>query len=805
LLNSYPLLTRKQSDNVVKKTILLFLAVFAGYTVLAVLLYYPLVFQSKILIAPDTLVPLASTMALDRVHDATGSYPLWQPWIFSGMPTVEAFSYLSGLYFPNILFNVFHPDGIFLQLLHLAFAGFGVFLFLRAYRLTPLAAVFGGAVFMLNPYMTAMLVHGHGSQLMTAAYMPWMLWAAMRLVERGGLADAGILALLAGFQLQRAHVQIAYYSWMLTLLFLLFLVISRRESLHKNVRLFSLLLLALACGVGMSASIYLPASQYAAYSVRGAAAGGAGALWEYATMWSMHPIELLTFLVPGCYGFGGVTYWGFMPFTDFPHYAGIIVLLLAIGGAGFRRNEPVTWFFAAGLLLFLCLSFGSFFSPVFNLFYYAAPLFSRFRVPSMALIVVYLLLAFFAATGIDGLFQSQPGKLKKPLYWGGLLLAGIMLLFLLFEQSIESFFRSLYPDPSVGSFNLAFMVNKVRWENLKESFLVVMLLVSLSVGVLWLFIKNTLSRKLCATVLVLIALGDIIWLDMQIVNPSAASLRSPVFIDRSIVDRAFMHDDITRYLSSGKGLFRIYPAGSLFAENKFALFGIESVGGYHPAKLKLYEEFLAKTGNLASLNILRMLNVGYVITPEPMVHPAFGLVKSGMLQLASGPVMVYVYTLQGANPRAWFAGRVTALKSNEALLTKMLDDHAVSGEAYVDGSLWTGSRTFAAARVTSVTVKPELMELQVSVPGEAFLVVSEIYYPLRWKVLVDGRDAAMVKVNGLLRGVVVPAGSREVRFYYDRSGFEKGRRISLGSFAVALVLIAIAVAEALFRKKPFSK
>jgi len=81
----------------VKKTILLFLIVFAGYTVLALLLYYPLVFQSKILLAPDTLVPLASTIALDRVHEATGNYPLWQPWIFSGMPTVEAFSYLSAL------------------------------------------------------------------------------------------------------------------------------------------------------------------------------------------------------------------------------------------------------------------------------------------------------------------------------------------------------------------------------------------------------------------------------------------------------------------------------------------------------------------------------------------------------------------------------------------------------------------------------------------------------------------------------------------------------------------------------------
>ncbi|MCX6179947.1 MAG: hypothetical protein NT163_11405 [Chlorobiales bacterium] len=514
-----------------KKNILLFLRVFAGYTALVVLLFYPLVFQMKILIAPDSLIPLASTIALDRLHEATGVYPLWQPWIFSGMPTVEAFSYLSGLYFPNVFFNFFHTDALFLQLLHLAFAGFGVFLFLREYRLTKIAAFFGGAVFMLNPYMTAMLVHGHGSQLMTAAYIPWMLWATLRLMVRGGLTEAGILALVAGFQLQRAHVQIAYYSWMLTLLFVLFLFISRRDSFKKNLLLSSLLLMALLCGVAMSASIYLPASQYAAFSVRGVAAEGGSASWDYATMWSMHPLELLTFFVPGSFGFGGVTYWGFMPFTDFPHYAGIIVLMLAIGGGAIRRKEPLTWFLVAGLLVFILLSFGSFFSPVFNLFYSAAPLFSKFRVPSMALIMVYLIIAFFAATGVQELLQCQSDKLKKLLYSGAFAFAGIMLLYFVFEQRFEGFFRSLFPDPSVRGFDMAFMVNKVRWENLKESFFTVMLVVALSLGVISIIIKNIFSRNLSIVMLLLIALGDIFWLDMQIIYPSAVSLRSPVLTD----------------------------------------------------------------------------------------------------------------------------------------------------------------------------------------------------------------------------------------------------------------------------------
>jgi len=716
------------------------------------------------------------------------------------MPTVDATSYLSGLYFPNVFLNLFHINGILLQLLHLAFAGFGVFLFLRTFHLNTLAAVFGGAVFILNPYMTAMIVHGHGSQLMTAAYMPWMLWAGLRLMDRGRFVDAGILAIIAGFQLQRAHVQIAYYSWMLLLLLILFLFISRRDPLNKNIRLFSLLLLAIACGVALSVSIYFPASQYAAYSVRGMGPEGGGAAWEYATMWSMHPLELLTFFVPGSFGFGGVTYWGFMPFTDFPHYAGIVVLFLAIGGAVTRRNEPMTWFLVAGLMLFLFLSFGSFFSPVFNLFYYAAPLFSKFRVPSMALIMVYLILSLLAAAGLHELLQCPADRLKRPLGKGSLILAGMILLFLVFEQNLEGLFRSLFPDPSVWNVDLAFMVNKVRWDNLKESFLAVMLVITLSVSALWLIVKNILSRKLSIVLLLLIAIGDIIWLDMQIVYPSAVSLRSSVLTDGSIVDRAFRHDDITRYLASRQGIFRIYPAGQLFTENKFALFGIESAGGYHPAKLRLYQDFLAKSGNLASLNILRMLNVSYVISPEPIEHPELELVKAGVLQLVNGPVMTYVYSLQGTAPRAWFAERVTAIKSDETLFAKLADEHAVSGEAYVDGSRWAGTRTFARATVTSLDAKPESMVLNVSAPAEAFLVVSEIYYPLRWRVTVDGRVASTMKVNGLLRGVVIPRGSREVHFYYDRSGFESGRKISYGAFAAALLMVAGGVLHDRFRK-----
>ncbi|NTW11057.1 MAG: hypothetical protein HGA26_06840, partial [Chlorobiaceae bacterium] len=147
-----------------EKTNRQYLIAFLCFVLLALLLFFPIVFQGQVPASPDSLVPRASTMALDKLRASSGAYPLWQPWVFSGMPTVEAFSYLSGLYYPNVLFNLFHAGGTFLELLHLVFGALGVYLLLRVLRIEFLPALFGGAVFMLNPYLTVMLVHGHGSQ-----------------------------------------------------------------------------------------------------------------------------------------------------------------------------------------------------------------------------------------------------------------------------------------------------------------------------------------------------------------------------------------------------------------------------------------------------------------------------------------------------------------------------------------------------------------------------------------------------------------------------------------------------------------
>ncbi len=769
-----------------------FLASFLGYLLLVAGLFYPVLFLGKVPASPDSITPMATSIALDAVLQETGSYPLWQPWSFSGMPTVEAFTYLNGLYYPGVFFSLFQIDGLALQLFHFVFAGLGGFVLLRYFKLHDVAAFLGGAVFMMTPYMVTMFVYGHGSQLMTASYMPWVLWAALRLLDNMRPFDMGILALLVGFQLQRGHVQIAYYTWLLLAL-LIVLKVATDFSAAKSFRKSAMFFVALCIGAVIAASVYLPVYEYTPFSVRGAGSGG-GAAYEYATMWSMHPREFITCLLPGAAGFGGITYWGNMPFTDYPNYAGFVVLCLAAAGLIAERRQSFIWFLAGTTVLMVLLAFGRFFSPVYDLFYHFVPFFSRFRVPSMSLIVVSMNLALLAGFGLHAIVRGVGGRGFRVLKWAALVLACTALLFLLAEKPIEDFLRSLFPAPPVESPELAGMIDRVRWDLWRNGFYVMVFIGGLFAALLWLRSKIIIGQGLAGVLITLLALADLTVVGLQVVSPSPGSLRSSRLISGSDIEKAFAEDSVTGFLGAEPGVFRIYPAGRLFSENKFSVFGLESAGGYHPAKLRIYDEVLKVSKNLAHIDLLRMLNVRYLLSSSPLDHPLLDVVHTGDLHLVRGPVEVSIYRLSGAMPRAWFVSEGIAQEKDTDVYTRLLNggiDPATA--ALVENASWQGSRKFGGGRISSIELFPEQIRLLVEADERAFLVLSEVYYPKRWRVTIDGREKRIFRTNGLLRGVQVPKGEHEIVFTFDRGGFENGNKLSVAGFAVALLLVVTGV------------
>jgi len=756
--------------------------------VVVAFLFNPVIFGGKTFGSPDSLSPKAVGMALNEVAEEIGEFPQWQPWVFSGMPSAEAFTHISKLYFPEHLFKLFFLPGMMIQMLHLIFAGIGCILLLRHLKCSPFAAALGAVGFMVTPYMTTMVVHGHGSQMMTAAYIPWIFWLTVRLWEKPNFWDTGWLAILIGFQLQRAHAQIAYYTWLLVGAYSLMVLVNGFIRKQKKGELYSGLgLFAVACvmGIGLSLLIYLPAMDYTPFSVRGGGASG-GADYNYATGWSFHPKEILTLFIPSAFGFGGQPYWGFMPFTDYPNYMGIIILILAIIGL-ISKRELIHYFLIITSALALLISFGRHFSLVYDLFFNLFPYFNKFRVPHMILILLQFNVAILAAFGLDAVGDLKEKVIPK---WGWVL-AGctslVLIGMVLGGSTLESFLRGSFTPPRVQDPRMGQAINNLRWDLWQSDVWMMLFWMGSLLGMTWLWIQRKVNKKIMLSLVVGLAIIDISIVNQKIIQPSRQSGRSSQLMATRAVDRYFQEDEIIQFFKLDQSDYRIYPVGHLFGESRFAAFQIESIGGYHPAKLRAYNDFLSQTGNGASIPVLQMMNAKYLISPEPLNHPDLIATKTGRLKSSRGELDAHVYRVKDALPRVWFVKELKAVPENEVFKQTTLQAFNPSQTALVNQDMTQPSGE--PAQITKMDRGIHHTTIHTESDGNQFLVLSEVFYPERWKATLDGNPIETIKVNGILRGVSVPAGQHKISFTYDQSTFSTGKTISFISFALALGLV----------------
>ena len=766
-----------------------FLSVVA-FTLITIFLFDPIIFGAKLFGSPDSLSPRSVAMALNKASESIGGYPLWQPWVFSGMPTAESFSYLSKLYFPEYIFKIFSLSGSTIQFIHLIFSGLGCMILLRELKCSKTASFFGATAFMTTPFMITMAVYGHGSQLMTAAYIPWALWLSIKSWNDPSIKNTGSLALILGFQLQRAHAQIAYYTWLLIgLYFLILLIDNIRKKNDKQILSKKLLFILIACvlGIGISALIYIPAIEYTPFSVRGGSSSG-GSDYNYATGWSFHPYEILTFLIPSSFGFGGQVYWGYMPFTDYPNYMGIVVLGLALFGMVHKKGL-FKWYLLSATILALFISFGRHFNIVYNLFFNFFPYFDKFRVPHMILILVQFNVAIFAAFGIDKILQAKNKYTPKWLYIAIAPFAVFFLSLVFSSNSIRQFLMGRFTMPRTNDPSQIEAINAVRWDLWISDAWGMIFFVFLSFALLWMWYNNKVSKRIFALCLISIALIDIVIVDKKIIEPDRSSGRTSQLISKRFVKDYYREDKIVGHLSSDDEKFRIYPAGQLFGDSRFAAFGLESIGGYHPAKLNIYNDFLQNTQNAGLLPVLRMMNTKYLVVPDVQIinHPDLSLEKKGNLKTSRGDLPTAIYKLNNYLPRAWFVNEVEKVKESEIWQRISFQDYNPKEKVYTFEKIdltptKLGKIKSIDQSIHKTTITTESFEDQ-------FLVLSEIFYPLRWKAFVDKNPTKTFQVNGILRGVIVPKGAHTIEFVYDKSSFNFGYSISLLSFMISIALI----------------
>lgn len=654
------------------------------YSLWIMLFFYPVIFYDNIFGSGDTLNPYSVNHILDVYKSKIGHWPLWQPWIFSGMPTMEAFTYINELYFPTRLMIGVGISDLNIQLIHLVFSGIGMYLLLEQFKIDRLISFSIGLLWILNPYLITMIVFGHGSQMMTAAYIPWVLYGVNRLKDSISIESLALLSLLIGFQLQRGHVQIAYYSCMLIGAYFLYSFIRKKHNKNKY-----LLYFIISCGLGflLASHIYYPSLDYLDSSIR----SGGNNHYQYATNWSMHPKELLTYLFPYYYGFGGSSYSGYMPFTDYPNYVGFFIVLSAL--FSFIKLNTQKIFFISILLLSIFLSFGKYFNILYDFFYSFFPYFSNFRVPSMILIISNFTLYILAAFGLKDIISR--------------------------------------------------ILNIDRFRKLE--------------------------LKTIVSLFLLLSIIDIYRVDKNIISPSDDSAQKSQIISTEKFNSFFEEDEAIKFLKNDLDLYRVYAAGELFQDPKLKFHGIQSVGGYHPAKFRHYTDLLNETNNLLSIPVLRFLNVKYLLSPVELNHKDFELSMNTPYNSAFGEIDLNIYRLKNNLERAWFVKSI--IKEDKNLYNYLTATAFDSEKIAIVKDL--ESQSFSQGEVISLDWNIHEISIDVNVFSEsAFLVLSEINYPERWKATVDNKDVRIYQTNGVLRGLLLNEGTHSIVFKYDDNLFK---------------------------------
>ena len=768
---------------------------------LTVLLFHQVALEGQTFVAPDATAPVGfvrmGEQSLYQQHD----YPLWNPFVFLGMPSFASGAYNPLIYPPDwplaLIAKVLPLPDLTWLLLYYFLGGLFFFLLAREWGARPEGALLGGVAFMFAPNLVAVGSHGHGSQLVNSAYIPLLLWLATRWMRRGGLHHIGWLALAGGFQMLRGHAQIVFYSWLAIGLYALIEVIGGVVSKQAPaddppVTPVTRLLRAAGLGAAMAlafaiAGFYnLPLRDYAQYSIRGGGAGG-GVGMDYATAWSLSGRELPTIVIPGAVGFGGPTYWGTMPFTDYPNaYVGMITVALAL--LGFLTWSRSRAFALALGVAALAISFGKHL-PLYGFLYEHLPLFNKFRVPVMILVLFQVSAALGLAWGWSALLEGSAANPPPARVSRGLLMIGAALLIVLLVGGMgQGAWRAGYEKAvQLARPDLAPQAGEIAFRGFIADLIRVSLLALATLAVGWLALRRKLPAIL-ASLMALVLLLIEIW-------PVSAQVVAPVIGPRVARILEQGRDDVVEFLEKAgpQGTFRIWAIEEI-QSNRFAGFGIASVGGYHAAKPRLYQDLVdalvipsPQAPTAFSLSWMRLLNIRYVVSPQPLEVPWLRRAYQGS---------AIVFENETALPRVTVLGAYRVAPSARAVLDSITSErYDVGIGTWLDSDPRVsvgGAAVAASGRATIVDYRLNRVTIDVETPAPAIVRLADMWYP-DWVATVDGRRTPVLKADYLLRAVAVPAGRHRIEFRFESRAVRMGLLLSaLGLVAsVALLLVGV--------------
>ncbi len=766
--------------------------------------------------ASDTIASESFRKYLEQASK-NGEFPLWIPYIFSGMPAFSGFvahgeriwDFLSLIYFKFMeLFRFLFGNDEARVAMHYVVYGIGIYLLMLQKKTNKLIAGFTSIAAVFSTGIVIWLMIGHNTKPVVFALYPWIFLFMEKLKEKFSLIYIALIVIAAHIMLEATHVQMIFYSGMafgLYLLYNLIGVLVKKQTLKSFLTPAIVLVIGFGIAFLLSADKYLSVQDYTPYSTRGSApllqdgqqekvTKDGGHDYNYATQWSFSPGETFTFLVPNYYGFGKMkysgpetsgqemkipTYWGQKPFEDAAPYAGIIVLLLAIVGVVLNRKDLFVQFLTVLSVFALILSFGYTLPVLYDFFYYNVPFFNKFRAPSMVLALVHFalpILAGFGLSSIISLAKKNPEKARKlalNLVYGSV---GFLVLGFVFAGLFKDSYISAVA--SSQSFRLPEQFREFVFDNMISDWYINAFLLIVAMLVIYMLVLRKISFVPTIIALIVIVLFDLWrvgWRPMEVA-------------EQKLTQAYFQSDDAIEFIKQDKSIFRVADFASP-SPNIAAYHLLQNVNGYHAAKLRVYQDMLdataqGSTNNVSSPFMWNLLNVKYIIAKEDFgIQPVYQSQTTG----------IKVYYNAGMLPRAFFVD--SAVKSTpKEILTHLknsdFDPRKIAFYHNEDNLQVMPADTTSIAELQQF--KNEYIQFKVRSNGNQLLVISEVYYP-EWKAYLDGKEVPIHQVNYLLRGVIVPKGEHKLELKYESKSFETGRTLSLSFNIIVTIMLALGI------------
>lgn len=809
------------------------------FAVISFAYFFVPVSQGKILFRHDSQASVGLGQELTQYEQRTGEVTRWTNSVFSGMPTYQispSYNSTDGLSAVMSAYHLWLPDYVWFIFAYLL----GFYILLRAFNFRQSLAALGSIIWAFSSYFLIIIAAGHLWKVMALAYLPPMIGGVVLAYRGKYLWGFIVTAVFTAFEIKANHVQMTYYY----LFIVLFMVIAylvqaiREKRLQHFFKASGILIAAALIGIAINISNLYHTWEYQKESMRGkseltkansANQTSSGLDRDYITQWSYGIDETLTLLVPDAKGGASVPlsqnatamakanpevenmlpqlyeaipqYFGTQPGTSGPVYVGAFVLFLFVLGL-FIVKTPIKWALLAATALSILLSWGHNFMGFTNFFLDYVPMYAKFRTVASILVIAEFTIPLLAALALKRIVDEPTVLTKnmKYVYASLALTAGVALAIALMpsmmgpfvsdqERQMLSGIQGMTPDvqnmmlSSIATMRGA-MVSADAWRSI--------VIIIIGVAMLLLFKAQKIKAIYLIVGISALCLIDLWQVDKRYLNDE-------MFVPKSERDTPQEATATDIEILKDKSLsYRVLNFSSgAFNENTTSYFH-KSIGGYHPAKLRRYQEMIDK-----------------YIAPEMQTAMQAIANKGGVMSEVDGrklfPILnmlnakYFIVPLQGnattsiQNPYAqgngWFVDKLTYVadaNAEYAGVGKIDVSHEAVADKKFEPILGQTQTNDSTARVILTKYEPNNMTYTVSSTKGGVVVFSEVYYP-GWTATIDGQPAELGRVNYILRALNVKAGKHEVVLDFHPTSISTTETIAYAALIVLLLAICVAI------------